>query len=375
MNSKIKQFIAFSVCSVVALVLCLCVLIITVNNLEGDRNTVENKTIINKTELDSSKEALVGYINKLVLETDDRFVKTKTYTDVSVGEINILDASENQEKDESLLNFAKNKIVPAVDSYYTEDFYGSFENDNSKKLFFKLNKNLLKAASFSIGQTDENGERVLDDEGNLVDNEFYYLTYDIDIENKLYSKELFDMLSAEDDTSARKLFIDAVKGNCEIDNFYGNPESIVVKAKVNRTNDKIEYINVIRSYAVTFDGKFINRAEFLGEKKISFYYTVTDTYEYSYAGISFIEDLVTIGVDEEYMLNVNAVIDDDSEYSVEFVSSDEDIITVDEMGYIKGIKNSDTPVIITVKLNYLEETFTDTCIVNVSENKGGVDNE
>ena len=57
----------------------------------------------------------------------------------------------------------------------------------------------------------------------------------------------------------------------------------------------------------------------------------------------------------------------DSEYSVEFSSSDEDVAFVDEMGYVKGLKNCDVPTIITVKLNYLGETFTDTCVVNVSE--------
>ena len=59
-------------------------------------------------------------------------------------------------------------------------------------------------------------------------------------------------------------------------------------------------------------------------------------------------------------------IPNDSEYKVEFSSSVEDIASVDEMGYIKGLKNCDVPTIITVKLNYLGETFTDTCVVYVS---------
>ena len=60
------------------------------------------------------------------------------------------------------------------------------------------------------------------------------------------------------------------------------------------------------------------------------------------------------------------LIDDDSEYTVEFISSMDDVVSVDEMGYIKGLKNTDVPTTITVKLNYLGETFTDTCIVYVS---------
>ncbi len=375
MNSKIKQFIAFGACSVVALVLCIGVLIATVNNLGDDTNVTENKTIINKTELDSSKETLVEYINKLVFDTADRFVKTKTYTDISVSDIAVLNSSEAQGKDEALFNFAKDKMLSAIDSFYAEDFEGSFEKVNSKKLALVLNKNLLENADFSIGQVDENGESVFDDEGNLVDSEYYYLTYNIDIENKTYNEKLSEMLSVEDDSSAKEQFIVAVKDNCRIEYFDAKPDSFIIKAKVNRTNDEIQYINVIRRYAVTLNSEFINDAEIFGEKQISFIYTVTDAYEYSYAGISFIEDEITIGIDEEYMLNVNAVIDNDSEYSVEFISSDEDVAVIDEMGYVKILKDSNEPVTVTVKLNYLGETFIDTCIVEVSAEEGGAVNE
>lgn len=365
MNSKIKQFVAFGICSVAAIALCLGVLVVTVNNLGDDTNITENKTIINKTELDSSKETLVKYINRLVSKTDDKFVKTKTYTDISISDLKVLN-SENQGEDEVLFNFAKDKMHSVIDSFYDEDAEGTFEKDNSKKLSLVINKNALKDANFSIGQVNEDGESVYDDEGNLVDNEYYYLTYVVDIENKSLHKKLYEMLSVKDDASAKEQFIDAIKDDCKINNLEAKTDSFIIKAKVKRTNDEIQYINVTRNYAVTLDTEFINNAEVFGEKEISFIYSVTDTYEYSYAGISFLEDEVTIEHDEEYMLNVNAVIDDDSEYTVEFISSDEDRVSVDEMGYVKGLKNCDVPVSITVKLNYLGETFTDTCIVNVA---------
>ncbi len=366
MNGKIKQFIAFGVCSVIALAVCLGVLVITVKNLDSNTNISENTTIISKTELDSSKETLVAYINKLVLNTEDRFVKTKTYTNVTVNDIKVLNSSENQSKDEALLNFAKDKMLSALDSYYAEDAVGTFEKDNSKKLSLVLNNNTLKSAGFSIGQVNEKGESVFDDEGNLVDNEFYYLSYTVVAENKSFDKKISDIFSVEDDVSAKAQFVEAVKNTCIIENFEAKPESFTIKAKVNRENDEIQYINVIKNYSVNIKTKFINDAKFFGKKEISFIYTVTDTYEYSYAGISFVEDEVTIEHDQEYMLNVNAIIDDDSEYTVEFSSSMDDLVSVDEMGYIKGLKNCDAPITITVKLNYLGETFTDTCVVYVS---------
>lgn len=367
MNNKIKQFVAFGVCSIIALALCLGVLVITVNNLDTDTNANENKNITNKTELDSSKETLVSYINNVVADATGRFVKTKTYTDVSVNDLKVLNSSVNQSKDEALLNFAKDRMISAVDSYYAEDFNGSFEKDDSKKPALTLDKTALKNATFSIGQVDENGESVFDDEGNLIDNEYYFVTYDVDITNKLYSEKLSENFSVKEDIFAKEHFIDAVKNDCKINSFVAKPDSFIIKAKVNRANDEIQYINVIRNYVIAFDANFINDAKLFGKKEISFVYTVTDTYEYSYAGISFVEDEITLGLDEEYMLNVNAVIDDDSEYTVEFFSSNENIATIDEIGYVKVLKNSDAPVTITVKLNYLGETFTDTCTVAVFE--------
>ena len=257
-------------------------------------------------------------------------------------------------------------MLSSVDGYYDSDSEGTFEKENSKKLSLSLNKNLLKNAAFSIGQVDENGENVFDDEGNLIDYEFYYLTYQINIDNESYNKKLCEMFSVKDDFYAKEQFIDAVKDNCQINDFDAKPDSLAIKVKVNRENDEIEYINIIRSYTVTLDAEFINDAKNFGEKEFSFVYTVTDTYEYSYAGISFVEDEVTIEHNEEYMLNVNATIDNDSEYTVEFISSDEDIASVDEMGYVKGLKNCDRPTVVTVKLNYLGETFIDTCVVYVS---------
>ncbi len=367
MKGKLKQFIAFGVASVVALAVCLGVLVVTVNNLDDSTGTSEGNAIVNKTELDSSNETLTKYFNKLILKTSGSFVKTKTYTDASVSDLKASDGSENQNKDDALLNFAKDKMFSAIDGFYPEDLQGTFEKNDSKKLLLALNENSLVNAHFSIGQVNENGESVYDDEGNLVDNEYYYLTYDIDVKNESFNKRYYEMLSLNEDLFAKEQFVDAVKNDCKISKFKAEPESVTIKAKVNRSTDKIDYINVIRNYAVSFKAEFINNAKLLGEKQISLIFTVSDTYEYSYAGISFVENEVAIEQGEEYMLNVNAVIDDDSEYTVEFTSSDDDIASVDEMGYVKFLKKADAPVTITVKLNYLGEAFTDTCIVNASE--------
>ncbi len=366
MKSKLKQFVAFGVCSFVALAICLVVLVVTVNNLESEQATTQVNKIESLTQLDNSDESLITYANSLIANTKDRFVKTKIYTDIAVNELVVSEKSENKAGDEALLNYVKDKLLPTVDTYYAADFEGSFKADNSNKLSLVLNESILNSSNYSIGQVNENGESVFDDEGNLVDNEFYYLTFEIDGKTISEDKKFYKMFSTESDLKAKNNFVNSVKDNCKIESFEAKPESFFVKVKVNRVTDKVEYINVIRNYNITTNVCFVNEAAFFGEKEISFIYTVTDTYEYSYSGISFVEDEVTIDFDEEYMLNVNAIIDNDSEYTVEFSSSDENIVAVDEMGYIKSLKKSDVPVTVTVQLKYLGKVFTDTCVVNIS---------
>ena len=303
MNDKIKQFIVFGVASVVALALCLGVLVVTVNNLGEEATVADNKEIVNKTQLTSSKKVMAQYINNLISETDNRFIKTKTYTDVSVNDLKVLNFSEHQTQDEALFNFAKDRMLHTVDDFYEADYQGLFEKNDSKKLSIKIDEGLLKKADFSIGQVNENGESQYDDEGNLVDSEYYYLTYNIDVNDKAFSDKYAGMFSVENDLSAKEQFINAVKADCEISDFEAVIESITINAKVNRENDQLQYINVIRSYAVTLDAEFMRTAAIFCEKKISFVYTVTDTYEYSYAGISFVEDEVAIDADGNVYVN------------------------------------------------------------------------
>ena len=55
MSNKIKQFVAFGVASVVALVLCIGVLVITVNNLGDNTNTTEQIIVVTKSDFSSPR--------------------------------------------------------------------------------------------------------------------------------------------------------------------------------------------------------------------------------------------------------------------------------------------------------------------------------
>ena len=106
----------------------------------------------------------------------------------------------------------------------------------------------------------------------------------------------------------------------------------------------------------------------LAKKTVEFKYGLSEKFEYFYAGVTFDAHKLVLEKGAEAQLSVNAVIDNDSDYNVKFISSDESIATVDEMGYISAIGSGEA--VITVELQYLGEAFTDKCDVSITKAEG-----
>jgi uncharacterized protein YjdB len=217
------------------------------------------------------------------------------------------------------------------------------------------------SCSFSQGQLDENGALLLDDEGNLVDADYYFLTFSVDGKtvNDAKSKTAFyadEGLDVEGQVKA------SLSTDCNITFKKSEPSEYVIKAKINRFTDEIVNIEVRRNFNINADLEFLNNMSVFGKKNVDFKFSITEIYDYKYAGVSFASDNFQAEAGDEISLTVNAVIEDESEYQVKFISSDESVATVDEMGYVQILKEE--PVVITVELRYLGEIFTDKCYIN-----------
>ena len=368
MADKKKQFIIFGLCSFLALVLCLVTLVIVVKQVEKDNAKVSSATDEkSKTELSGDEKQLSEYIYSLTSSAvGDKFVKINKYTDIAVDDGGVMvylsDGSESG-NDAAIFSYAKNYIIPFVDSLYGEDYVGQFGKPYYAMPLVNLDGSEM-TATYHIGEVDDNGNPVLDDEGNQIDTDYYFITYTVD--GKSIStdtpEEVFGTIENPDIKSALGKELSSV---CSINSAEAVAEDFIITLKVNRLTDEISTLSICRNYIVSADVTFKGDLRVFGDKKFVFPYSVTDTYEYFYAGVTLSESEISIEEGKEINLTVNAVIEDNSEYEVEFSSSDESIATVDEMGYVKGIKSSDEPVVITVTLKYMGESFTDTCLVNV----------
>lgn len=368
MADKKKQFIIFGLCSFLALVLCLVTLVIVVKQVEKDNAKVSSATDEkSKTELSGDEKQLSEYIYSLTSSAvGDKFVKINKYTDIAIDDggvkVYLPDGSES-ENDASIFSYAKNYIIPFVDSLYGEDYVGQFGKPYDAMPLVNLDGAEM-TATYHVGEVDDIGNPVLDDEGNQIDTDYYFITYTVD--GKSIStdtpEEVFGTIENPDIKSALGKELSSV---CAINSTEAVAEDFIITLKVNRLTDEISTLSICRNYTITADVTFKGDLAVFGERTFVFPYSVTNTYEYFYAGVTLSETEVTIDEGDEISLTVNAVIEDDSEYEVTFTSSDTSIATVDEMGYVKGVTKSDEPVTITVTLKYMGETFTDECLVYV----------
>ena len=366
-QTKKKQFIIFGLCSIVALVLCMVTLVVTVKRIEGDTYqdpSAENK--VSATILKNDFATLSDYAKKLTdLTQKNQFVKISSYTDVSVDDSSVkVTDTHGAEVDNSLVIYAKNKIMSTVDSWYGDDFTGKFGDMLEVRPVVNLTDAENTASNYTTGLADENGAPVFDDEGVLIDEDFYFVTFKMNgAKASIKSADTFRTKALPEVGEMLKKELSTV---CKINESTVTPADFGITLKVNRFTDKIDYLEVTRVYNVMADVSFIGDMSTFGEKSIEFTYKVTEHFDYYYAGISFTNQPLRLDVGEEAVLSVNAVMEDDSDYQVKFISTDESVIVVDEMGYVTALKESEEPVYVTVTLCYMGKIFTDKCPVYVN---------
>lgn len=372
-KSRKYQYLIFALCSLLALAACMVVLVVTVRTVEGDTSgTVEYETA-SKTEIKGETAELLAYLKALTQKTaDNRFIKADTYTDVSIDDSSVTVYGNNAEADRSLLIYAKNKMLGTVDSYYPEDYKGVFGTAQADIPVIDLPVSLVSESRFSVGEADEDGNPVYNtDTGELIDPDYYFITLYLNA-NAVEDSTFAALFSLDEKQKIAQKFKADLEPKCSVESYDINVKELKIFAKVNRLTDEILYMNFEKVYGIETVISFENELEVFGNKEIDFEYRVSERYEYKYAGISFAQLNVTVAPGSEATLTVAAVIENDSDYTVTFTSSDETVATVDEMGYVKGIKECDTPVTITVTLEYLGEKFTDECTVIVCDDENNI---
>lgn len=363
-ENKKRQFIIFGLCSFLALILCMVTLVVTVKKVEKEENkgNASDKSFEDIAFMENTEENIFAYISLVTKNTqNNEAIKVNTYVDVNINDDTITVNGEKEGKDVGLFKYLKNQLMGKIDGIYGEDYIGQFGTVYDK---MPLVPSLIKTntiGNMTVGETDDEGNPVYDENGAVVDGDHYFLTFTAK-GDKLTKAEkvaygLVDLPPVEESA------VEILSPICNMRALQAEPLEFTITAKVNARNNRIVYLEISRVYAVNAYFEFINEFSVFGEKSVSFEYGVTKKYDYFFAGVTLSHEEISLEKGEEAQLTVNAVMENDSEYTVKFTSSDESTVTVDEMGYVKAIGEIKEPVYITVELEYLGKSFKDQCVV------------
>lgn len=296
---------------------------------------------------------------------DSSKVKTNLSANVSIDKDSI--TLEGSEENADVVKY----IVSSLSGKITES-YPTHEGDFGDK--FDLYPTVAlpedKISSFEFKQ----GEVNPDDEGTNSEPDYYYFTaetgeFDI-VDDAAVSQHTFPVYSSADLKPAIAKVTDTLTEMFTVESCEIKALSSKVDGKTNRLLDQLQYLNLSAAYNVKLGLKSSGGpyANLFDKAVLSFNVTVEQKYDYKWVGVSIGEDEMTLKLNEEEQLTMDAVISDKAasgDYKLTFKSSDESVCSVDKDGFVKGLKISDKPVTVTATLEYLGNTYTDTCEIYV----------
>ena len=358
-NDEHKKKLLFGTIIVVLVVLFIGGMIIGARNILDTEGTQDPNaptvTQPDKLDIDSA-----GFISTFAAHVDEATDPSRTrisiYTDVEIDDSSITVASGN---DYLLteLKHVKQGILDSVKKYY-EIYEGKFGEDfNSRIRPVDFNQSDILSASCERGK--------LNDKGELESYDTLFYRAELNTQALNASPDAIAHVctgsAGAQDIKARFLHdIEDVADDAVLE--------LVCKdfAVTFEENEKTKHINniwYIRGYTATLTLTFKGDLEALGTQTVSFDFYAKESRWYTWAGLRLSDDLICL--EKRQTQAIEAIRTADEEVTVSWVSSDPELVSVDEKGYIKGKAVSDKPVTITAEFKYLQNTYTDTCIVYV----------
>lgn len=339
---SMKAKIAMLICiPLIVIVICSAVIVVTVRKMEDTPDSTKPQPTAHpvmtapKSDEDASVQA--NELLSSILNTTD--AQTVCSTSVSVDIVN----SNLTESRKHLLDFAAGKMGGAIaGGFYNDENYSSAYGSANK-----LTDGILPAKNAKVAFTEEE------------DGTFSYL---------FPTAEGFDGLFAPSDETMAGCVAEKIMEYFSADECYAkvNKDATWVSLTADPTDGRLTSVAKIRNFTAEVSFRIKD-----GETtKITAQITVTGTIDVSFAGIEIEQDIIEIHKNGYEELAVKANVDENAsqeDFSVSFVSSDPSVCTVSDNGMIEAVSVSDSPVTVTVTLVYLGKTYTDSCLVYVTE--------
>ena len=354
-----KRFVIFGIVSAAALVLCTAAVIGVALSLITEGAYVfpkEDEGVVSLTPCPAEGADTVNFLDGLIRKaTDDRTVYVDNDTSVHCE-----NAAVTGGDGEDAMLYLFGCFTDSVKSMYPESYRGSFEDGFTGYPLIFFNEGEYTSAVCREGLTDEDGEP--------YDTENYHITLTAVSGSYPHTpgSNLYRSFRLSDDAQLIGKLRATASTFFNITSYEITPGEFTVDAVSGRADDKLSSVSFNREYHAVFNIEFTGDLTELGSRTFEFDYYVTEEFRYTWAGISFSESEINLSKGDTHELSVNAVMNDYSDYEIEFISSDEAVVSVDEMGYITGVSESAEPVTVTVLFTYLGNKYEASCSVTVT---------
>ncbi len=300
--------------------------------------------------------AIDGYISDAC---DYASVKLDTRYHVSVPEEDIKVTADGVDG-EKLMKFIRGSIEGKLSSIYSaNDKNGAYGEDFSAELpVFDFDVSDAKEAT--LKRNEENEAELLghvsfdgckkEELASLP----VYTVFDMDDVDEMINAAIAEFAS---DVAVSGVTV--VYDKFDIDSY---AENITVPAPV------LNRIVYSRSCIVSFDAEFLGELAPYGKQQISMRVNVSEEYNFTHVKFEISQDAYFIEKGASDEINRRIVSDAPvTELKVEWTSSDPEVLSVDEKGFYKGRKISDTPVTVIGKYVYNGVEYTDSVLFYVRE--------
>lgn len=302
---------------------------------------------------DSKEDAVKALRKTLSVDPVANTTKLKIYTDIWVND-DSLECSDERLKAQLII--IKGKILDNVKTYYDsfESSFGQAFQSNLSSLSFNLDE--LRLCEAKIGRKGEDN-KVYDTDSCFFNFRFSELEYDDFINSSTVST-----LGAATAKKIIKRFQDDISSIAKIKEIDIRCSDFAIEAKTNLDN-RLSELALVRGYKIKLCLDFCGELEGFGTQSISFDYYAKENHIFTSAGIRLSHE--ELRIEKGKLEALEAFKTADEEVTISWSSSNPEIASVDEDGYVKGHSYSQEPVIITAAFDYLGYHYEDSCTVYV----------
>ncbi len=194
----------------------------------------------------------------------------------------------------------------------------------------------------------------------------YIERYSDEYEVTLYVDEsilgkTFDPMTKEE---ALAVIADEIEGRLTVKDFDVKYDELRIFYKVERLTKRLTYLEYCREMTVTADVSFEGELASLGEQTFTFPLTEKNKFTFTWPNVELNKHEMSVEPGSTDNLLATLTCADPATQSVIWSSSDENVLTIDEEGYIKAGKEAGT-AIVTAEMMFMGERYSDCCTVNV----------